>query len=61
MAAVKDGRQFVLGDDLIEAVSHAIVGEEALDGRMKLEFLDDARRDEFARLAHAHLALVRID
>ena len=61
MAAVKDRRQLVLGDDLVEAVSHAIVGEEALHGRMKLEPLNDARRDEVARLARAHFALVRID
>ena len=61
MAAVKDRRQLVLGDDLVEAIGHAIVGEEALNGRMELEPFYDPRRDEIARFAHAHLALVRID
>jgi hypothetical protein len=61
MAAVKDRRQLVLGDDLVEAIGHAIVGEEALNGRMELEPFYDPRRDQIARFAHAHLALVRID
>ena len=61
MAAVKKGWKLVLGDDLVEAIRHAIVGKEALQGRMKLEPFDHTRLNEVARLAHAHLALVRID
>ena len=61
MAAVKDGRQLVLGDRLIEAIGHAVVGKEALQGRVKFEPLDHALLNEAARLAHPHLALVRID
>ena len=61
MAAVEDRRQLVLGDHLVELVGHPVVRKEALHGRMELEALDDAGLDQIARLAHAHLALVRID
>ena len=61
VAAVKDRRQLVLGDDFVERIGHAIVREKSLQRRMELEAADDAVRDQPARLAHAHLALVRID
>src|SRR5829696_5928756 len=61
MAAVKYRRQLVLGDDLIKWIGQWIVREEALAGRMELEPANDAGFDEPARLAHAHLPLVRVD
>ena len=61
VAAVEDRRQPVLGDYLVERIGHAVVGKEALAGRMELEAADAAVRDQLARLAHAHLALVRVD
>ena len=61
MPAVKNGRELVLGDDLVEAIRHAIVGKESLQGRVKLEPLDHPRLNEGARFTHAHFALVRID
>ncbi len=61
MAGVEDRRQLVPGDDLVEVVGHAVVGEEALHGRMELEALDHARFDQVARLPDPHPALVRVD
>ena len=43
---MENGRQLVLGDDLVEPVSHAVVREKSLHGRMKLEALDDALVDQ---------------
>ena len=61
VAAVEDRRQLVLGDHLVDRPGHLVVGIEALHGRMELEALDAVLLDQLARLARAHLALVRID
>ena len=61
MTAVKDRRQPMLRDHFVERIRDAVVREEALQRRMKLEAADHTIRDQAARFAHAHLALVRID
>ena len=61
MAAVEYGRQFVFRDHLVQPVRHAVVRKESLHRRVELEAFDGVILDQLAGLAHAHLALVRID
>src|SRR5471032_1729032 len=61
MTAVEYRRQSVFGNYFVQRISHAVVGVEALHGRMKLEAAYAALLDQPPRLARAHLALVRID
>ena len=54
-----DGACFL--DRLVERIGEAFVGVKALEGRVELEPLDPVMLDQAARLADAHLALVRVD
>src|SRR5258707_1342850 len=50
-----------LVDGFIERIGHAVVGVKTLHGRMEFETADAVFLDQLLRLAHAELALVRVD
>ena len=50
-----------VADRLVERIGHAVVGVEALHGRMEFEAPDAVFLDQLPRLADPELALVRID
>ena len=61
LAGVEQRDRAAVIDRFIERIGHAVVGVKALHGRMEFEAADAVFLDQLARLAHAELALVRID
>ena len=61
VTAVKDGRQLVFGNHLVQRPGHAVVGLKALHGRVKLEALHAVLFNQFAGFTRAHFSFVRID
>ena len=61
LPGVEQGGHAALGDRLVEHVGAAVVGIEALHGRVELEAADAEVLDQPPRLARAHLALGRVD
>src|SRR6516162_6882453 len=61
MAGVKNRRQFVRGNHLVDRVSDAIGRVDILHDRVELEPAYPVILDEVACLARTHPALVRVD
>ncbi len=61
LAGVEQRDRAAIIDRFIERIGHAVVGVEALHGRMEFEAADAVILDQLARLADTELAFVRVD